>query len=142
MTISHAGFNGFSAAINSTVGFSVAARTYDGKAIDSRGFAWQLTLRHCQGRLCHSHPNVLSVSQSIAASFLLPEHEGCVWYEVEVTAADTCGRTATAYRNVLVPGVTERLCAGSGKEPLRLSGTRVLRDPNFDQGEMNAFSLG
>jgi hypothetical protein len=59
-------------------------------------------LWHCQGALCHIHPELVREATSPTFKYTLVEHPGCIWFEVKLAATDSCGRTNYASHFVRV----------------------------------------
>lgn len=92
--------------------FSASATDYARRAVGLQNYEWQLAIRHCQGDLCHTHPGQLYSRGSRNATFTLPPHDDCMWYQIQVTASDSCGRKNWALASVRVES-KERDCMGS-----------------------------
>lgn len=77
------------------IGSSVS---FSGSAFSARGAAlaniWTVNLWHCQGSLCHIHPDI---AHGIGGNFTftLVEHPNCIFFEVKLSAGDVCGRVGT-----------------------------------------------
>jgi len=135
VSIQPVGFDGLSAVPGSTVAISGRAVDRLGFRIPASGFEWQLNLYHCKGSRCHSHPMQIVVSGTETASFALMEHEDCIWYEIQLTAKDACGRPGTARQSLLVQSLAA-MCAGSGTSGGRLGSLNSSLIPDGeDPGE-------
>jgi hypothetical protein len=114
----------FEAEPRQTVQVSATARDYLGRSLEVRSlFNWQLNIRHCQGNVCHSHVGQRYVRGAVRAWFQLPPHPDCVWYELQLTVTDRCGRRAWQFVTFSVPS-KEAVCSGSG-----VGGRRALAGP-------------
>jgi len=112
------GFDGLSAVTGQTISFTGTGVDRLGARIAGTEMNWQLIIKHCQGSACHAHPMQIVVTGSASASFLLPDHDDCVWYDVELEVKDSCGRIGKVTRSILIKA-KEAVCAGSGVDAVK-----------------------
>jgi hypothetical protein len=76
---------------------------YKGNAIPAANLSWLLTLRHCQGSLCHMH--LITQTTGARGSFVVEAHGDAnqfFYYALRLTVKDGCGRTNFAERGIMV----------------------------------------
>ena len=81
--------------VGDSIGFSGAATDPEDGAVPVSKLTWALVLHHCpDGVNCHLHP-VQTWSGIASGSFNAPDHEYPSWIELQLTATDSQGLSAT-----------------------------------------------
>jgi len=127
--------------VDDTIAFSGSATEWDGDPIPASGLTWDINLQHCDrvSGSCHTHP-LQTFSGVDDGSFPAPDHGFPSYLEIELTAQDANGLTATASRR-LDPR-TVRLTLDSRPAGLRIAfAGEVVTTPfshNVIQGSTNS----
>lgn len=101
--------------------FRGKAIDFQGKALPASAYDWTLNLIHCQGPVCHTHPQMAVASNRRGFTFKTFWHADCVSFEVRLKVKDDCGYESwESY--VLRIGSAEPLCyppqSGAAKRAL------------------------
>jgi glucose/arabinose dehydrogenase len=89
---------GLTTAVGDTVSLAGSATDAEDGAIPAASLTWQVTLFHCVGTSCHTHP-ILTVTGA-TGSFVAPDHSDDSYVRVQLTARDSAGATATVSRDL------------------------------------------
>lgn len=85
--------------VGEVVAFSGSATdAEDGTLLPSQ-LHWSVTVRHCPGGVCHSHP--LTTASGAAGTVTTPDHGADSYLRVTLTAVDSGGRRASTFVDVL-----------------------------------------
>ena len=87
--------------VDDTIRFSGSATDASGAPIPAGGLTWEIHLRHCDrvSGSCHTH-TLQSFGGVASGSFPAPDHEFPSYLEIELTARDARGLSATATRRL------------------------------------------
>jgi hypothetical protein len=87
--------------VDDTIAFSGSATDFSGATIAASGLSWDIELHHCDGvsGSCHAH-TLQSFGGVAGGSFAAPDHDYPSYLEIELTARDTHGLSATARRRL------------------------------------------
>src|SRR5262249_48309618 len=72
-------------------------------AIPASGLSWNITLQHCPGGVCHTHP--LLPGAGAGGSFTVEDHGDDTFYELTLTARDSGGLTHSTTMQIRPPTV-------------------------------------
>jgi glucose/arabinose dehydrogenase len=84
--------------VGDVVSFSGSATDVENGALPASSLEWFVTLYHCPGVDCHTHPFMRAVGAS--GSFTVPDHGDNSYFEITLWATDGGGATATTTRTV------------------------------------------
>ncbi len=98
--------------IGEKVTFVGRAGDYRGYPIDPATYKWAANLIHCQGSLCHAHPEIFYADGVREVTVQMPDHADCIFVQVELEVVDHCGHSATG-SYVLRLGAAEKYCYGA-----------------------------
>ena len=80
--------------VGETLSFSGSATDPDDGPVPPAGLDWRLILHHCNTFGCHEHPQ-RQFSDTAGGTFTAPDHLAPAHLELELTATDSDGNTAT-----------------------------------------------
>lgn len=80
--------------IGDAIAYSGTATDYDGTPIPSSGLLWQIIIHHCPQGSCHTH--FLQTATGPTGSFIVPDHGDDTYLELQLTATNSAGLTATS----------------------------------------------
>lgn len=102
--------------VGDVVSYSGSARDPEDGDIPASRLAWNLTLHHCSGTNCHTHPYTSSTGAS--GSFTVTDHGDEIFFEITLTATDSSGLTGSA--TVMLHPQTVQLTLQSSPPGLQL----------------------
>lgn len=113
--------------VGDVVSYSGEARDAEDGVLTGNQLSWAITLHHCGGGECHSHP--YSTSTGPSGTLTIGDHGDEIFFELKLTARDSRGLTGSAAvtiypRTVLLtvdsapPGLQVVLDGASGPAPL------------------------
>jgi glucose/arabinose dehydrogenase/PKD repeat protein len=80
--------------VNDVIAFSGSATDPEDGTLPASSLAWAVTLFHCPGGNCHTHP-LQGFAGVASGSFTAPDHEYPSYLELRLTATDSRGLTGT-----------------------------------------------
>ena len=109
--------------VDDTIRFSGSATDASGAPIPAGGLTWEIHLRHCDrvSGSCHTH-TLQSFGGVASGSFPAPDHEFPSYLEIELTARDARGLSATATRRLDPQTAQLRLASSPAGARLTLGG--------------------
>jgi glucose/arabinose dehydrogenase len=84
--------------VGDPISFSGTASDPEQGTLPASALSWQLVVQHCPSN-CHTHP-IQSWTGVASGSFAAPDHEYPSYLELELTATDAAGATATVTRRL------------------------------------------
>ena len=79
--------------VGDVISYAGSAVDGGGAAIPASGLSWQITINHCPGGSCHTHPFVNNTGPN--GTFTIPDHGDESYFTLSLTATDGNGQTAT-----------------------------------------------
>ena len=79
--------------VGDVVNYSGSASDPEDGTIPAASLSWQVTLMHCPGGDCHSHPSTSGTGSG--GSFTVPDHGDDTYFEITLTATDSGGLQGT-----------------------------------------------
>ncbi|HET9613196.1 MAG TPA: NPCBM/NEW2 domain-containing protein, partial [Candidatus Limnocylindrales bacterium] len=79
--------------VGDSIGFSGHATDGQGQAIPASGLSWTIILHHCPDT-CHTHL-IQTIAGVSSGTFAAPDHDYPSYLELQLTATDSSGKTAT-----------------------------------------------
>ena len=79
--------------VGDVVSYSGSASDPEDGAIPDSQLTWTLTLYHCSGTNCHTHPYITSTGAS--GSFSVADHGDEIYFDITLTATDSSGLTGS-----------------------------------------------
>lgn len=80
-------------AVGDVISFSGSATDAEDGAVPSSRLTWRVLLQHCPGGDCHTHS--VTTATGSGGSFTVPDHGDESYFQVELTATDSAGASAT-----------------------------------------------
>lgn len=116
-------------AVGDVIAFAGSATDAEDGAVPAASLRWTVSVRHCPGGVCHTHPLISATGAS--GSVVAPEHGPDSYLVVALTATDSAGRTATVSVDVRPRLVTVRLDSDPPGLPVVFGEMRRLAPATF-----------
>jgi len=117
-------------AVGEVLPFSGTASDVEDGPLAPGSLRWTVSIRHCPGGVCHTHPLVVSGGSSGAV--VAPEHGADSFLVVTLTATDSGGRATSVSREIRPQLVTVTLRTEPPGLPVIFGETRRLSPATFD----------
>ena len=111
------------------VAFGGSATDAEDGALPATSLRWQVSVRHCPGGVCHTHP--LATATGAGGSLVAPEHGADSYLVVALTATDSAGQSATVSVDVHPRLVTVTLLSEPTGVHVVFGETRALTPATF-----------
>ena len=116
-------------AVGDVVTFTGSAADPEDGALGPAALQWSVSVRHCPGGVCHTHP--LTSATGTSGSFVAPEHGADSYLVVTLTATDSGGRTAAVSRDIRPRLVSVTLRTEPPGLPVVFGESRALAPATF-----------
>lgn len=90
--------DGTTFAVGDVLAFTGSATDAEDGALPPGALRWAISIRHCPGEVCHTHPLVATGGSS--GTVVAPEHGADSFLVLTLTATDSGGRTASVSRDI------------------------------------------
>jgi glucose/arabinose dehydrogenase/phosphodiesterase/alkaline phosphatase D-like protein len=84
--------------VGDVINFSGSAMDSEDGSIPAAGLSWQVILHHCPFGVCHTH--FFSSATGAGGTFTIPDHGDDCYFEIDLSATDSAGLTATTSVNL------------------------------------------
>jgi hypothetical protein len=85
--------------VGDTITYAGSATDREDGVIPASGLSWTITLQHCPGGVCHTHP--LQAGSGAGGTLVVEDHGDDTYYELTLTARDSGGLIGTATTKIL-----------------------------------------
>jgi glucose/arabinose dehydrogenase len=129
-------------AVGDVIAFSGSATDAEDGAVPPGALRWNVSIRHCPGGVCHTHP--LVATGGSGGTLVAPEHGADSFLVVTLTATDSGGRSGSVSREVRPRLVTVTLRTEPPGLPVIFGELRRLAPATFDAvvgGQVNVAVL-
>lgn len=116
-------------AVGDVITFSGSATDAEDGVLTPAALHWSVSVRHCPGGVCHTHP--LTTSAGAGGAFVAPEHGADSYLVLTLTATDSGGRTAAISREIRPRLVSVTLRTEPPGLPVIFGESRALSPATF-----------
>lgn len=116
-------------AVGDVIAFAGSATDAEDGALAPAALHWAISVRHCPGGVCHTHP--LTTASGSSGTVVAPEHGADSYLVVTLTATDSGGRSASMAREIRPRLVSVTLRTDPPGLPVIFGESRALSPATF-----------